>query len=242
MFTRALVQPGFKLGVAASKAYQGIERGRLHVNKVLHKCAHSMCEGEHAMNSQGQDAVQVTIAASNVDITAADAQTDARASFAGAFAAAVADALAIGPVDINIDAVTTAELTLGTGTLRRWLQEVFTAGVDTVVSFTITVDAELTASLTARIGALRNTTDSTIVLGSGATALTSTFTEPIVVPRGGRTGIHCREGHDPTSPLCHVCLDGAVLKTLSATAPHLYPRANVGNIGRVDGIRGPVMH
>ena len=198
-FTRALVQPGFKLGVAASKSYQGIERGRLHVNKVLHKCAHSMCAGEQATDSQGRDAVQVAIAVSNVDIAATDAQTDARASFATAFATAVADALAVGPVDIKIDAVTMAGLTTGTGTLRRWLQEVFSDSADTIVSFTITIDAELAASLTARISALRNTTGtSTIALGNGATALTSTFTEPIVVPH---RAANPRGPGGPTGPL-----------------------------------------
>jgi hypothetical protein len=33
-FTRALVQPGYKLGVAASKVYKGVEHGALRVNKV----------------------------------------------------------------------------------------------------------------------------------------------------------------------------------------------------------------
>jgi hypothetical protein len=39
-FTRALVQPGYKLGVAATRTYRGVERGDMHVNKVLHKCSH----------------------------------------------------------------------------------------------------------------------------------------------------------------------------------------------------------
>jgi hypothetical protein len=45
-FTRALVQPSYKLGVAATKTYKGVERGGLHVDKVsvchirliLHSC------------------------------------------------------------------------------------------------------------------------------------------------------------------------------------------------------------
>ena len=244
-FTRALVLPGFKLGMAASKAYQGVERGGLHVDKVFHKCAHSMCEGEQAKDSRVRDAVHVAIDVSGVDIAATDAQTEARASFAAAFATAVADALAVGPVDIEIDAVTVAELAPGTDTLRRWLQGTFAAGADTVVSFTVTIDAELTASLTARIDMLRNTTSSTIALGNGATPLTSTFTEPLVVPHGGRAGIQCREGHDPTSPLCHVCLDGAASQAFSAAAPH--PcfhkfQANIGEGRRLDGIRRPELH
>ena len=39
-FARALVQPGYKLGVAATRTYRGVERGNLHVNKVFHKCSH----------------------------------------------------------------------------------------------------------------------------------------------------------------------------------------------------------
>jgi hypothetical protein len=35
-FARALVKPGYKLGVAATGAYEGVERGALHVDKVLH--------------------------------------------------------------------------------------------------------------------------------------------------------------------------------------------------------------
>ena len=221
-FTRALVLPGFKLGMAASRAYQGVERGGLHVDKVFHTCAHSMCEGERPTDSRVRDAVQVAIAVSGVETEARDSsedgvQTEARASFAAAFATAVADALAVGPVDIEIDAVTVAGLAPGSSTLRRWLQETFAAGADTIVSFTIIIDSELTASLTARIDVLRNTTSSTIVLSNGATSLTSTFTEPMVVPHGDRAGIQCREGHDPTSPLCHVCLDGAASQAFSAT-------------------------
>ena len=113
-----------------------------------------------------------------------------------------------------------AGLAPGSSTLRRWLQETFAAGADTIVSFTIIIDSELTASLTARIDELRNTTGSTIALSNGATSLTSTFTEPMVVPHGDRAGIQCREGHDPTSPLCHVCLDGAASQAFSAAATH----------------------
>jgi hypothetical protein len=39
-FTRALVKPGYKLGVAATRTYRGVERGNLHVNKIFHKCSH----------------------------------------------------------------------------------------------------------------------------------------------------------------------------------------------------------
>jgi hypothetical protein len=45
-FTRAMVRPDYKLGVAASKTYKGVECGGLHVDKVsvyhirfvLHSC------------------------------------------------------------------------------------------------------------------------------------------------------------------------------------------------------------
>jgi hypothetical protein len=229
-FTRALVLPGFKLGVAASKAYQGVERGGLHVDKVFHTCAHSMCAGEHTTDSRGRDAVQVAIAVSSVDIAATDAQTEARANFTATFATAWRTSWLLVHLISRSNAVMVAGLAPSTGTLRRWLQETVAAGVNTVVSFTITIDADLTASLMARIDVLRNTTGSTIALSNGATSLTSTFTEPMVVPHGARTGIQCREGHDPTSPLCHVCLDGAVLQAFSAAAPHRCPQANVGNV------------
>ena len=39
-FTRALVHPGYKLGVAATRRYRGVEHGNLHVNKIFHKCSH----------------------------------------------------------------------------------------------------------------------------------------------------------------------------------------------------------
>jgi hypothetical protein len=42
-FTRALVQQGYKLGVAATRTYHGVEHGNLHVNKVFHKCSHGGC-------------------------------------------------------------------------------------------------------------------------------------------------------------------------------------------------------
>jgi hypothetical protein len=39
-FTRALVQPGYKLGVAATRTYRGVEIGNVNSNKVFHKCSH----------------------------------------------------------------------------------------------------------------------------------------------------------------------------------------------------------
>jgi hypothetical protein len=203
--------------MAASKTYLGVERGSLHVDKIFHKCAHSMCAGEEAKDSRSRDTVQVAIVVNELDIASVDAQTEARATFATAFATAVVYALAVGPVDIVVDAV---KATPGTGTLRRWLQELSASRVDTVVSFTVIVDAELTVALTARINVLRNTTSKVIDVGDGGTAITSTFTEPVVVPHTGPAGIQCRAGHDPASPLCHVCLDGEPLHTLSARVLH----------------------
>jgi hypothetical protein len=68
----------------------------------------------------------------------------------------------------------------------------------------------------------------------------------VVVPHAGPAGIQCRKGHDPASPLCHVCLDGAPLQNLPARVLHHgHPchRANVtGHADRVDGIWRPVVH
>jgi hypothetical protein len=41
-----LIRSGFALGPAAATAYQGIEQGQLHNDKVLHTCTRNMCTGE----------------------------------------------------------------------------------------------------------------------------------------------------------------------------------------------------
>jgi hypothetical protein len=94
-------------------------------------------------------------------------------------------------------------------TLRRWLQDL----VDATVSFTITADSEVTTALLARIHELRNASATTIKVGDASTADTSTFTQPEFVSDDDPAGIECREGHDPDSPLCHVCMDGEYAST-----------------------------
>ena len=90
-FTRALVKPGYKLGVAATEAYRGIERGKLHVNKVLHRCSYDMCTGETAQRVHRPYSVRVAITVSGVDPAVAGNGTDTRATFEAAFATAVAE-------------------------------------------------------------------------------------------------------------------------------------------------------
>jgi hypothetical protein len=136
-----------------------------------------------------------------VDVAVTDLETDAHAAFGSAFASAVAQSLAVSPDDITIDTITVAP---SSGTLRRWLQEL----VDATVSFTIVIDVERTTALQEQIELHRNSTGMSLVVdSSGVTVLTSTFTQPVIVPRDAAS-IRCAEGHDPTSPLCHVCLDG----------------------------------
>jgi hypothetical protein len=143
--------------------------------------------------------LQVTVA--NVDTAVIDPKSEARTTFESVFAAALAQALAVSPDDVVIDTVIVAP---SSGTLRRWLQEL----VDAAVSFTIVIDAEQTKALQEQIELHRNTTGMNLVVGDGgATALTSTLTQSAIFPRDV-AGIRCAEGHDPTSPLCHVCLDG----------------------------------
>jgi hypothetical protein len=200
-FTRALVEPGFKLGPTATKAYRGVEQGNLHVDKVFHACSHGMCTGEAAQDTLSREIAHLQVTVTNVDIAVTDLKSEARTAFGSAFAAAVALALSVSPDDIAIDTVIIAP---SSGTLRRWLQEL----VDATVSFTITMDAERTTALQEQIELHRNTTGMSLVVGNGGvTALTSTFTQPVIIP-GDAAGIRCADGHDPTSPLCHVCLDG----------------------------------
>ena len=200
-FTRAIVQPGCKLGVAATKTYRGVEHGSLHANKVFHECSHGMCTGEATQDTLSRDTARLQVTVTNLDIAVTDLESDAHAAFGSAFASAVAQAVSVSPDDIAIDTVTVAP---SSGTLRRWLQEL----VDVTVSFTIAIDAERTTALQERIELHRNGAGVSLVVGDGGvTALTSTFTQPVIVPRDV-AGIRCAEGHDPTSPLCHVCLDG----------------------------------
>jgi hypothetical protein len=159
-----------------------------------------MCNGEKARDSVSRDTLRLGLTVTDVDIATADVTSEARTAFGTAFADAVAQTLSLSPDDIVIDTVTVAT---SSGTLRRWLQDL----VDGTVSFTITTDSDVTVALLARIYELRNASATTIKVGDASTADTSTFTQPAVVARND-PGIECREGHDPDSPLCHVCLDG----------------------------------
>jgi hypothetical protein len=161
-----------------------------------------MCAGESARDSLSRDTVRLGLAVADVDVAAADVSSGARATFGTAFADTVAQALGVSPDDIVIETVTAAP---SSGTLRRWLQDL----VDAAVSFTITTDSAATAALLTKIHELRNASAMTINVGDASTADTTTFTQPAVVARDDPAVIKCREGHDPDSPLCRVCLDGA---------------------------------
>jgi hypothetical protein len=165
-----------------------------------------MCNGEKAHGLVSHDTVRLGLTVTDVDIATADVASEARTAFGTAFEDAVAQALNLSPDDIVIDTVAVAS---SSGTLRRWLQDL----VDATVSFTITANSEVTTALLARIHELHNTSATTIKVGDASIADTSTFTQPEVVSDGDPAGIECREGHDPDSPLCHVCLDGAHVPT-----------------------------
>ena len=161
-----------------------------------------MCIGEKARNLLSHDTVQLGIIVMDVGITITDVTSEVRTAFENAFAETVGNVLSVGTDEIVIDDVVVAPTS---GTLRRWLQDL----VDVSVSFTITVDADATAALLAQTRELRNASATTIKVADSFTADTSTFTQPAVVSLGSDpAGIECREGHDPASPLCRVCLDG----------------------------------
>ena len=160
-----------------------------------------MCNGEKARDSLSRDTFRLGLTVTDVDIATADVASEARTAFGAAFADALAQTLSLSPDDIVIDTVTVAP---SSGTLRRWLQDL----VDATVSFTITADSDITPVLLARIQELRNASATTIKVGDASTADTSTFTQLEVVSDDDPAGIECREGHDPDSPLCHVCMDG----------------------------------
>jgi hypothetical protein len=161
-----------------------------------------MCDGEKARDSLSRDTLRLGLTVTDVDVATADVASETRTAFGTVFADAVAQTLSLSPDDIVIDTITVAP---SSGTLRRWLQDL----VDATVSFTITADSDITAALLARIQELRNASSMTIRVGDTSTADTSTLTQPAVITGDDPAGVECREGHDPDSPLCHVCLDGA---------------------------------
>jgi hypothetical protein len=200
-----LVKPGFALGPAAAASYQGIETG-LRVDKVLHKCTRGMCEGESTGSTLH---LALTIARDSMPDGAGDSNYDA--VFKRNFRNAVASILKVRSNDITVEAMTSAA---GAGTgLRRWLQTEAPVWVWQPlrrVAFAITVAPDQKVSLIAKVEELRDTSSATITLADGyGTALLSTLTEP-TVSTSVQPGIQCRTGHDPASPLCHVCTEGFV--------------------------------
>jgi hypothetical protein len=114
----------------------------------------------------------------------------------------MAESLDISPDNITVDTVTIAA---GTGGLRRQLQE----ETQVVVGFTAVVGADKNPLVT-KVERLRDSSSVPIILADGGgTALASTLAKraisTYVLP-----GIQCRTGHDPSSPLCHVCTEGFV--------------------------------
>ena len=206
-----------------------------------------MCDGEQARDSVSRDTVRLGLTVTDVDVATADVASEARTAFGTSFENAVAQALGLSPDDIVIDTV--APVASSSGTLRRWLQDL----VDATVSFTITTDSDTTAALLERIHELRNASATTIKVGDASTADTSTFTQPAVIARDDPAGIGCREGHDPDSPLCHVCMDGAQTHIstfqaaghVSATLIKISTCACLTNACgciRLDGRRRPELH
>ena len=206
-----------------------------------------MCNGEKARDSLSRDTFRLGLTVTDVDIATADVASEARTAFGTSFENAIAQALGLSPDDIVIDTV--APVASSSGTLRRWLQDL----VDATVSFTITVDSDITPVLLARIQELRNASATTIKVGDASTADTSTLTQPAVITGDDPAGVECREGHDPDSPLCHVCMDGAQTHTstfqpaghVSATLIKSSACACLTNACgciRLDGRRRPELH
>jgi hypothetical protein len=126
------------------------------------------------------------------------------ASFKTRFNTALAASFKVSPDDVSLESVTSAA---ESGSLRQHLQA---ETQHAVVAFTLAVTSEQKDPFIAKVTELRDNSDAAITLPDGAgTALTSTLTQPTlstcVIP-----GIQCRTGHDPSSPLCHVCTEGFV--------------------------------
>eukprot|EP01052_Picozoa_sp_SAG31_P021169 SAG31_NODE_1623_length_7720_cov_6.277785_1_plen_1725_part_10 len=192
-----LVRPGFSLGLAAANRYRGIERGDLHDDKVFHSCTRDMCVGESINSVSVHSAL-------TIEMLTAATNGSARTVFEAEFASAVAGLLNVTSNEITVNNIVWAD----SGSLRRTLQDVQAETTSAVVSFTISVDSSRVSSLVAAIRELRDAPDETIAVGTAGTALTSTFLQPSVSITP--SALQCRPGHDPTSPMCHLCLDGWV--------------------------------
>jgi hypothetical protein len=202
----AVVKPGFALGPAAAASYQGIEAGPLWVDKVLHKCTRGMCEGE---STGFMVHLAMTIARESMPDAAGDTNYDA--IFDLKFRNAMASSLKVGLNDITVEAMTSAAEP--GGGLRRWLQtktQVWAWQPPRRVAFAIAVASDQKGPLIANVEELRDTSSATITLADGyGTALLSTLTKH-TVSTSVLPGVQCRTGHDPASPLCHVCSEGFV--------------------------------
>jgi hypothetical protein len=151
----------------------------------------------------------MTIARDSMPDGAGDTNYDA--IFEHKFTSAVASSLKVRSTDITVEAMTSAA-GVG-GSLRRWLQTetpVWVWQPPRHVAFTIAVAPDQKFSLIAKVEELRDTSSATITLADGyGTALLSTLTEP-TVSTSVQSGVQCRTGHDPASPLCHICSEGFV--------------------------------
>jgi hypothetical protein len=190
-----LIRPGFALGPEAAAHYEGIQNGDLHVDKVFHSCGRDMCVGESAD-------LNVVSSSLMVEIPAAEADGSARAVFETKFALEIARLLNVQANNITVGTIVWA----APGGARRSLQGQKVAST-AVVSFTIAVSSSQSSSLVEAIEALRVAPEEFIALGTAGTALTSTLAKPRV---SSAAGVQCHTGHDPTSPLCHLCMDGWV--------------------------------
>ena len=200
-FRRALVAPGHALGPTASRTYEGIELGP-HVNKVLHRCSLGMCIGEDA-SAPNRDNVTFSLTVKDDNVSAIQAVSTARALFEVELSAAVARALLISTRDdIIVNSVKPAPI--ANFTRLRLLQG---QDGDAVVSLTVPTANDIVQMLLQRIEQLRSSNNTMLKIGGRATALTSSFTPPTVSLQAPE-GVQCQDGHDPTSPLCHVCLPG----------------------------------
>jgi hypothetical protein len=157
-----------------------------------------MCEGEATGFSLH---LELTVS-KTFTLESATANTTSQPAFERSFRTAMAENLDISPSDIKVDKMMPAA---STGHLRRRVQD----QTQVVVSFTVAAGLDKHPLIT-KINELRNSGDTTVTLvDNSGTALVSTLTEPAVsiyvLP-----GIQCRTGHDPSSPLCHVCTEGFV--------------------------------
>ena len=203
-FRRALVAPGFALGPTATHTHLGIERGRLHVNKVLHPCSPGMCAGEAAVQTRDSVTLGLTVNAVN---TSVQVEGTTRVQFEIELAAGLSQLLLVAADDIAISSIALIEATDSlNSTQRRWLQDQNV--VDFAISLIVAADTDVVQVLVQTMETLRSSNTTVVSIGGRATVHTSSFSKPTVSSRTFAGGVQCREGHDPASPLCHVCIAG----------------------------------